>query len=113
MGKMGRMSKSEGWEGGEEGFAALRLPFGVTMSFAAVGTARFAIAQLVLQNHREHDMVPFGREHFVVASLREPHTGLAADSCCKTSSSASRFNERGCGAKIVESVWLREGNNIQ
>ncbi len=46
--------------------AALRLPFGVTMSFAAVGTARFAIAQLVLQNHREHDMVPFGREHFVV-----------------------------------------------
>ena len=29
------MSKSEGWEGGEEGFAALRLPFGVTMSFAA------------------------------------------------------------------------------
>ena len=76
--------------------AALRLPFGVTMSFAAVGTARFAIAQLVLQNHREHDMVPFGREHFVVASLREPHTGLAADSCCKTSSSASRFNERVC-----------------
>ena len=61
------MSKSEGWEGGEEGFA----------------------------------------------SLREPHTGLAADSCCKTSSSASRFKERGCGAKIVESVWLREGNNIQ
>ena len=50
------MSKSEGWEGGEEGFAA----------------------------------------------LREPHTGLAADSCCKTSSSASRFKERGCGAKIVE-----------
>ena len=45
---MGRMSKSMGWEGGEEGFA----------------------------------------------SLREPHTGLAADSCCKTSSSASRFNER-------------------
>ena len=44
------MSKSEGWEGGEEGFA----------------------------------------------SLREPHTGLAADSCCKTSSSASRFNERVC-----------------
>ena len=65
---MGRMSKSEGWEGGEEGFAALRLPFGL----------------------------PFGREHFVVASLREPHTGLAADSCCKTSSSASRFNERVC-----------------
>ena len=49
---MGRMSKSEGWEGGEEGFA----------------------------------------------SLREPHTGLAADSCCKTSSSASRFNERRWGA---------------
>ena len=71
---MRRMSKSEGWEGGEEGFAALRLPFGL----------------------------PFGREHFVVASLREPHTGLAADSCCKTSSSASRFKERGCGAKIVE-----------
>ena len=46
---MGRMSKSEGWEGSEEGFA----------------------------------------------SLREPHTGLAADSCCKTSSSAARFNERG------------------
>ena len=46
------MSKSEGWEGGEEGFA----------------------------------------------SLREPHTGLAADSCCKTSSSASRFNERRWGA---------------
>ena len=64
------MSKSEGREGGEEGFAALRLPFGVTMSFAAVGTARFAIAQLLLQNHREHDMVPYGREHFVVAALR-------------------------------------------
>ena len=61
------MSKSEGWEGSEEGFAALRLPFGL----------------------------PFGREHFVVASLREPHTGLEADSCCKTSSSAARFNERG------------------
>ena len=58
----------------EEGFAALRLPFGVTMSFAAVGTARFAIAQLVLQNHREHDMVPFGREHFVVDALCAPHT---------------------------------------
>ena len=43
------MSKSEEWEGSEEGFA----------------------------------------------SLREPHTGLAADSCCKTSSSAARFNERG------------------
>jgi hypothetical protein len=79
------MSKSEGWEGGEEGFAALRLPFGL----------------------------PFGREHFVVASLREPHTGLAADSCCKTSSSASRFKERGYATKIVESVWLREGNNTQ
>ena len=105
------MSKSEGREGGEEGFAALRLPFGVTMSFAAVGTARFAIAQLVLQNHREHDMVPFGREHFVVASLREPHTGLAADSCCKTSSSASRFNERGCGAKIMKLGRLSESNN--
>ena len=64
------MSKSEGREGGEEGFAALRLPFGVTMSFAAVGTARFAIAQLVLQNHREHDMVPFGLEHFVVVGWR-------------------------------------------
>ena len=51
------MSKSEGWEGGEEGFA----------------------------------------------SLREPHTGLAADSCCKTSSSASRFNERGGAAKIRDS----------
>ncbi|MBQ4138827.1 MAG: hypothetical protein II592_04710 [Muribaculaceae bacterium] len=50
---MGRMSKSEGWEGGEEGFA----------------------------------------------SLREPHTGLAADSCCKTSSSASRFNERRWGLR--------------
>ena len=69
------MSKSEGWEGGEEGFAALRLPFGL----------------------------PFGREHFVVASLRESHTGLAADSCCKTSSSASRFKERGGGvAKIAQ-----------
>ena len=57
----------EHWmENCEEGFDALRLPFGVTMSFAAVGTARFAIAQLVLQNHREHDMVPFGREYFVV-----------------------------------------------
>ena len=32
------------------------------------------------------------------AALREPHTGLAADSCCKTSSSASRFKERGGGA---------------
>ena len=61
------MSKSEGWEGGEEGFA----------------------------------------------SLREPHTGLAADSCCKTSSSASRFKERGYATKIVESVGLREGNNTQ
>ncbi len=78
----------------EEGFAALRLPFGVTMSFAAVGTARFAIAQLVLQNHREHDMVPFGREHFVVDALCAPHTALSSDSCFKTSSSAARFKER-------------------
>ena len=31
------------------------------------------------------------------AALRELHTGLAADSCCKTSSSASRFKERGGG----------------
>ena len=23
------------------------------------------------------------------------------------------IKERGCGAKIVESVWLREGNNTQ
>ena len=64
----------EKWEKSEEGFAALRLPFGL----------------------------PFGREHFVVASLREPHTGLAADSCCKTSSSAARFKERRCVAKIVQ-----------
>ena len=85
VGNVGKMSKSEGWEGGEEGFAALRLPFGL----------------------------PFGREHFVVAALCAPHTALSSDSCFKTSSSASRFKERGCGAKIVESVWLREGNNTQ
>ena len=38
----------------EEGFAALRLPFGL----------------------------PFGREHFVVAALCAPHTALSSDSCC-------------------------------
>ena len=94
----------------EEGFAALRLPFGVTMSFAAVGTARFAIAQLVLQNHREHDMVPFGREHFVVDALCAPHTALSSDSCFKTSSSAARFKERLCaGGRMGKGKGWEEG----
>ena len=66
----------------------------------------------MLQNHREQDLVPFGREHFVVASLREPHTGLAADSCCKTSSSAAWFNERGCVAKIGDCGAGDDGNRI-
>ena len=78
------------------------------MSFAAVGTARFAIAQLVLQNHREHDMVPYGREHFVVWHREvQLFDGISPRRRCFLSQKAQKGASKICAGRGCFAVLAR------